>query len=55
MTLKERFAPNETQPSECILLNTNAIYFKLKPVILQLLPTFYSKKNENPYFMLMSS
>jgi len=50
MTLKERFAPNGTQPSKCILLpNTNAIHFELKSTILQLIPTFYGKKNENPY------
>ena len=50
MTLKERFAPNGTQPSKCIVLpNTNATYFELKPAILQFLPTFYGKENENLY------
>ena len=50
MTLKERFAPNGTQPSKCIVLpNTNATHFELKPVILLLLPTFYGKENENLY------
>jgi len=47
MTLKEYFAPKRTQPSKRILLsNTNATHFELKPAILQLLPTFYIKKNE---------
>jgi len=56
MTLKERFAPNGTQPSKCIVLpNTHATHFELKQAILQLLPTFYGKKTENPYIMLMSS
>jgi len=54
MTLKECFASNGTQSSKCIVLpNTKATHFELKPVIIQLLPTFYGKKNENQ-FMLMS-
>ena len=50
MTLKKRFTPNATQPCKCIVLpNTNTTHFELKPAILQLLPTFYGKKMENPY------
>jgi len=34
ITLKERFTPNGTQPSKCIVLpNTNATHFELKPAI----------------------
>jgi len=42
--------PNGTQPSKSIVLpNINATHFELKPTILQLLPTYYGKENENPY------
>jgi len=50
MTLKKRFTPNRGQPSKCIVLpNTNTTHFELKLAILQLLPTFYGKENENSY------
>jgi hypothetical protein len=50
MSLRELFAPTTVSSHSCILLPpTNATHYDLKPHVIQMLPSFYGLKHENPY------
>jgi hypothetical protein len=49
-SLRDLFAPIATNSASCIVLPpTNATHFDLKPLVIQLLPSFHGLDHENPY------
>jgi hypothetical protein len=49
-SLRELFAPTAVSSHSCIVLpSTNATHYDLKPHMIQMLPSFYGLKHENPY------
>ncbi|PON56226.1 hypothetical protein PanWU01x14_182380, partial [Parasponia andersonii] len=51
-TLRDHMNPTKIGASSCLVFPLDASHFNFKPIIIQLLPTFYGLDSENPYLHL---